>query len=162
MRLLRRLLLAAAVLAALLAAGAWLALRASLPQRDGTAVVAGAEAPIEIRRDRYGIPHIAAQSERDAWFGLGFVHGQDRPSQLALSRLAGRGELASVFGARLLGTDRYFRTLGLARVAARNIPTLPEDTRRLLEAYAAGIDAAAAARALPPPVLLTLGHRPPP
>ena len=162
MRLLRRLLLAAAVLAALLAAAAWLALRASLPQLDGTLVVAGAEAPIEIRRDRYGVPHIAAQSERDAWFGLGFVHGQDRPSQLALSRLAGRGELASVFGARLLGTDRYFRTLGLARVAARNLPTLPEDARRLLEAYAAGVDAAAAARALPPPELLVLRHRPPP
>ena len=162
MRLLRRLALAAMIVSALVAAGAWLALRASLPQLDGTLTVAGAEAPIEIRRDRHGVPHIAARSERDAWFGLGFVHGQDRLSQLALSRLAGRGELASVFGAGLVGADRYFRTLGLARVAARNVSSLPAEALRLIEAYAAGIDAAAAARPLPPPELLALGHRLPP
>ena len=161
-RLLRRAALVLLALAVLLAGAGWLAMRASLPQLEGAVRAPGLEAGLVIRRDAWGVPHIEAQSEADAWFGLGFVHGQDRLAQLEFSRLAGRGELASVLGARMAGTDRYFRTLGLHRAAERKAGALPEDARRLAAAYAAGIDAAAAALSLMPPELLVLGRRPPP
>src|SRR6185503_12122723 len=61
-----------------LATGAFLHLRRSLPQVDGEIRLAGVEAPIEILREANGIPHIYARSLADVYFGLGFVHAQDR------------------------------------------------------------------------------------
>ena len=162
MRWPRRIAVALAAAVAVAAAAGWIALRASLPTLGGELAVAGVDAEIAIRRDAYGIPHIDAGSERDAWFGLGFVHGQDRLSQIAFMRLAGRGELASVLGAGFVGSDRYFRTLGFGRVSARNVDAVPADSRRLLEAYAAGVTAAIDATRWLPPELLALGHRPAP
>ncbi len=162
LRWLRRLAAALALLAAAAAGAILFAMRASLPVLDGVVEAAGADAEIEILRDAHGIPHINAQSERDAWFGLGFVHGQDRLYQIAFSRLLGRGELASVLGTRSIGADRYFRTLGLHHVAERNAAALPRDAQQLMNAYAAGINAALAAQTWLPPELLALRHRPPP
>ena len=161
-RLLRRAAIALAALAAVAAVAGWLALRASLPALEGELRAAGAEAEIVIRRGAHGIPHVEAESARDAWFGLGFVHGQDRLAQMEFARRAGRGELAELFGARLAATDRYFRTLGLHRAADSAAAALPEADRRLLDAYAAGVDAAAAEYLLPPPELLVLARRPAP
>ena len=53
-------------------------LHQSLPRLGGEIPVAGIGAAVEILRDGYGVPHIFAQSERDAHFALGFVHAQDR------------------------------------------------------------------------------------
>ena len=49
-----------------------------LPISEGTLEVAGIRQPVLIRRDEYGIAYIEAQSDEDAWYGLGFCHGQDR------------------------------------------------------------------------------------
>ncbi|HEY6096566.1 MAG TPA: penicillin acylase family protein, partial [Candidatus Deferrimicrobium sp.] len=55
---------------------------ASVPQRDGVLSVPGLSAPVEIVRDRYGVPHITAASDRDLYFAQGFVHAQDRLFQM--------------------------------------------------------------------------------
>ena len=78
MKTLFRMLLLLVVAAGLLAAGGYWYLRHSLPQTTGVLRVAGLDAPIEILRDAYGIPHIYARSADDAYFALGFVHAQDR------------------------------------------------------------------------------------
>ena len=80
-----------AVATAFLAVGAlreWRAVRAAHPQLEGTLRVEGPSAPLMIFRDRRGIPHVEASSERDAYFGLGFAHAQDRPSQMIVRPLA--------------------------------------------------------------------------
>ena len=48
---------------------------------------------VAIRRDRYGIPHIDAQNELDAWFGTGFACAQDRLWQLEWYRRRGQGRI---------------------------------------------------------------------
>ena len=48
------------------------------PIVDGTLEVDGVHQPLLIRRDAYGIPYIEAEGDEDAWYGLGFCHGQDR------------------------------------------------------------------------------------
>ena len=53
-----------------LAAAAYLWLRTSLPDLDGTVAVAGADGPIGVVRDANAIPHVFASTERDAFFGL--------------------------------------------------------------------------------------------
>jgi penicillin G amidase len=121
--------------------GAFLYLRLSLPQTTGEIDVAGIAAPVEILRDRHGIAHIFAASEADAQFALGFVHAQDRLWQLEMNRRIGSGRVAELVGAAALDTDRFLRTLGVRRVAEANVRHLDADTRKILSAYAAGVNA---------------------
>ncbi|NNL86077.1 MAG: hypothetical protein HKP27_10510, partial [Myxococcales bacterium] len=115
--------------------------RAAFPQLAGNLAVPGLSAPLRIARDRWGIPHISAESERDAYFGLGFAHAQDRPLQLLWWRAAARGELAAWRGRAALPGDRIARGLGFAARARDHWRDLPASVRTLLEAYAAGIEA---------------------
>src|SRR5215212_5517179 len=112
-------------LAGTTAVGLWYQLfRRPLPRTTGALRLPGLEGPVEIRRDRWGVPHIHARTSHDLWFGEGFCHGQDRLWQLALYRRIGRGRLAEVGGGAALTTDRFMRTLGLGRAADREAKDL--------------------------------------
>ena len=157
MRLLLRLFLALALLVALAAAGGYLWLRQSLPQLEGTLALSGLTAPVEIVRDRYGVPHIYAGSVEDAYFALGFVHAQDRLWQMEMNRRIGSGRLSEALGAATLDADKFLRTLGVRRVAEATLKALSATARSQLDAYAAGVNAFLAQRSgpLPPEFLLT-------
>ena len=129
----RRALKAAAVLIAILCAtagAAYLYLRQSLPQTKGEIELAGLGAPVEVLRDRHGVPHIFAASLEDAHFALGFVHAQDRLWQMEINRRIGSGRLSEVLGAGALDADRFMRTLGLRRVAEATLRGYDDETRR--------------------------------
>jgi penicillin amidase len=128
-------------LLAVAALAAYLYLRHSLPKLDGDIAVAGAGAPVEVLRDREGVPHIFAASERDAWFAMGFVHAQDRLWQMEFQRRVALGRLAEVLGERAYDTDRLMRTLGFAHLSERIVASLDRETVGFLEAYAAGVNA---------------------
>ena len=113
-----------------------------LPTTEGALGVPGLEAPITIRRDRYGIPHIAARTERDAWFALGFCEGQDRAFQIELLTRLVRGTLAAVVGPDLLPLNRLVRRIGFERAAKKIEPMLDDEERLALGAFADGINAA--------------------
>ena len=144
------------------AGGAYLYLRLSLPTTDGEITVPGLDAPVEVLRDEHGVPHIFAQSEADAQFALGFVHAQDRLWQLEMNRRIAAGRLAEVLGTGALGTDRFLRTLGIRRVAEANVRHLDDESRRLLAAYAAGVNAFLATRPVLPPEFWLMGVTPEP
>jgi penicillin amidase len=114
---------------------------ASLPTLDGRVAVAGAAAPMEIVRDRWGVPHIQASSPTDAYFALGYAHAQDRLWQMELFRRAGQGRLAEILGEEALPADKMFRTLGLTRIARASAAAMDESTRSALDAYTAGVNA---------------------
>lgn len=113
-----------------------------LPQTDGTLRVAGLSEPATVRRDRFGIAHVSARSDRDASFALGFCHGQDRSFQLENLLRAGRGTLSELVGEQALALDRFSRRAGFARSARAQLEALPERERDALAAYAAGVNAA--------------------
>lgn len=115
-----------------------------LPRTRGTLRVGGLRGEVTIARDRWGIPHVEAGSDADAWFALGFCHGQDRAFQLELIVRAGRGTLAALLGQAALPLDRLSRTLGFHRVASEQVGVLDDDIRDVLVAYIAGINAAIA------------------
>jgi len=152
---------ALALLGVLLAVGScsWVA----LPTYDGSESVAGIDAPVEIVRDAHAIPHIYAQSRRDAAFAMGYVHAQDRLWQLEMQRRIGAARLAEVVGEPGLATDKFLRTLGLYRVAERNFERLSPEAQAVYRAYAAGVNAylETGSEILPPEFLL-LGHEPEP
>ena len=155
MRFLFRTLILIAAVAAFAIFGGYFALRLSLPQTEGELRLRGIAAPVEILRDAYGIPHIFARSVEDAHFALGFVHAQDRLWQMEMNRRIGSGRLAEVLGARALETDRFMRTLGVRRAAEENLKHYDAETRRALDAYAAGVNAyLGQARVLPPEFLI--------
>ena len=163
MRKILRLFLALALFFALVAAAGYTWLRQSLPQLDGTLALSGLKAPVEIVRDRYGVPHIYAGSVEDAYFGLGFVHAQDRLWQMEMNRRIGSGRLSEVLGAATLDADKFLRTLGVHRVAEATLKALSPKARSQLDAYAAGVNAFLAQRSGPlPPEFLLTGVKPEP
>lgn len=131
----------AGILAVAMGAGLWTYGRFTLPQTTGTVIVSGPSAPIEIRRDSHAIPTIVAVSDHDAFFGLGYVHAQDRLFQMDLMRRLGSGRLSEAFGAETLSTDRFMRTLGLAQAARQSWEHLSQPTRDALQAYSDGVNA---------------------
>lgn len=114
-----------------------------LPPTRGILRVPGPQAQIAIGRDEHGVPYVEASSAEDAWYGLGFCHGQDRGFQLEILLRAGRGTVAELLGPDALPIDRLTRTLGFARLARAQLPVLDPDIRASVTAYAAGINAAA-------------------
>lgn len=152
---------ALAVLLGLAGALAWL--YGGLPRSEGTLRLPGLRAPVEIVRDAHGIPHIRAESPDDAYFALGFVHAQDRLWQMDFLRRAGAGRLAEILGEKLIPHDRFLRTLGLGRLAERNLARLDGDVRAALAAYAGGVNAYIDGhRGAWPPEFYLLGYRPEP
>jgi len=139
-----------------------------LPEISGARLLAGATGrqlgePVNIIRDRHGIPHIYAASLHDANFGLGYVHAQDRLWQMEMNRRIGAGRLSELFGPASLDTDRFLRTIGIRRVARATLDHLDAETRDLFEAYAAGVNAFLAANDKPlPPEFVLLDVRPEP
>jgi penicillin amidase len=152
-----RTILGALLLLAALALGslAWLHFRA-LPRTSGRTVVNGIGAPVEIVRDRWGVPHIFAASDDDGYFGLGFAVAQDRLFQLELLRHVGQGRLAELFGRDVLDVDRLFRTVDFRGIAARRLGRARPEVQSALAAYARGINTAVASGCAGKPVELTL------
>ncbi|WP_394831235.1 penicillin acylase family protein [Pendulispora rubella] len=141
--------------------GTWYAAR-SLPQVDGEVTLAGMSAPIEIVRDASAVPHIYAATERDAYFGLGYVHAQDRLWQMELGRRLGSGTLSEILGAAALEQDRAVRTMGLRHVAEENLRVLDPDARAMLDAYVAGVNALLDEKRPLPPEFAVLRTEPSP
>ncbi len=112
----------------------------SLPAYDGTVSVTALEAPVTILRDNYAIPHVQAGSFRDAAYGLGYAHAQDRLWQMEMARRFVSGRLSEMFGARALPTDTMMRTMGLYRAAEEAVERLTPESRAILFAYAEGVN----------------------
>jgi len=144
--------LVAAVLAIVGLAGGWLFWRfeGTAPKIAGEMAVEGADAAVRIVRDRHGVPHVFAESEADAFFGLGFAQAQDRIFQMDLTRRLMQGRLSELVGSRALAVDRRNRILGWSRTAEAQVAALSPQTRQALEAYARGVNAAIRAGATSP------------
>jgi penicillin amidase len=132
---------AVAVLAVLSLADCVILPLRAFPKVSGSVTLVGLQAPVEILRDKYGIPHIYARNAEDLFFAQGYVHAQDRFWQMEFSRRLGSGRLAELFGEDLLETDIFLRTMGFHRVAQREYELLDDEAKRYMDAYVAGVNA---------------------
>lgn len=112
-----------------------------VPAATGDLHLSQLRAALRIERDVRGLPHIYAENDTDLFFGLGFAVAQDRLFQLDYLRRKAQGCLAEVLGPEALDGDVMNRTIGLARIAENEWRTLPDESRELLTAYTAGINA---------------------
>lgn len=113
----------------------------SLPEYNQTLEVDGVAEPVEIVRDNNNVPHIFAASDPDVFFGLGYVHAQDRLWQMTMLRRTVQGRLSEVFGQRTVSIDRLMRRLDLYRLAQQSVGAQDAYTTAALRAYAAGVNA---------------------
>jgi len=117
------------------------AMRAALPQIDGTLHVVGLTGPVTVTRDDHGVPSIQAANVDDVLFAQGFVTAQDRLWQMDALRRHAAGDLAEILGPSLVEHDRTQRTLQLRNAADRAVAVLPADQLHQLESYARGVNA---------------------
>ena len=83
----------------------WWVLSSSIPDYSEALKVAGISAPVEIVRDRAGVPHVFAQTDEDVFFGLGIAQAQDRLWQMTMLRRTAQGRLSEIFGSRTLPVE---------------------------------------------------------
>ena len=118
----------------------WYRLQGSLPQLDGTVQVTGLRGPVRITRDKDGIPDIRAGDREDLALALGYLHGQERFFQMDLQRRSGAGELAALLGPAAVGKDRAHRVHRFRYRARQHLAAEKPATRRVLTAYARGVN----------------------
>ncbi len=141
------------IVVVLFAAGAvaggtlWLkhAMRASLPQIDGSAQLPGLAAEVSVRRDGHGVPHIEAANLDDLFVAQGYITAQDRLWQMDMTRRYVAGEIAEVLGKGLVAHDRVQRLLEMRPTAERIVASMDARDRRFLDDYAKGVNAFVAA-----------------
>ena len=70
---------------------------------------------VRVARDEAGVPHVEARSWREALYGLGYMHGVDRHTQILFARTLASGTASQRITAKeeLLETDRFFRKANL-------------------------------------------------
>ncbi|QHQ34669.1 penicillin acylase family protein [Algicella marina] len=113
----------------------------SLPDYDASYTLQRLDRPIEIVRDNHAVPHIFAETDTDALFGLGFVHAQDRLWQMTLMRRTVQGRLSEIFGADTLEIDHLMRALDLYGLSVTAVRDQSQQTQDELQSYADGVNA---------------------
>ncbi|MGF6594925.1 penicillin acylase family protein [Pseudomonas sp. 2835] len=132
----------AVVIAAAAGGGYWY-VHGKLPQREGEVTLSSLQAPVSVRYDARGVPHIQAQNEADLYRALGYVHAQDRLFQMEIIRRLARGELAEILGSKLLATDTLFRSLRIREQAELYVERQDKTSPAwlALQAYLEGVNA---------------------
>src|SRR5499427_5726127 len=129
----------------------------------GSEKVAGLHNSVRVQRDRWGVAHIYARDQHDLFFAQGFVAAQDRLFQMELWKRAGQGRLAEILGASAVQRDINARRLRYRGDLQQEYGSYSPDTREILEAFTAGINAYMASRADHPPLEFEVaGFRPEP
>jgi len=116
------------------------AARAALPVLDGDVHVAALSAPVVVRRDGHGVPHIEAATQDDMFVAQGYVTAQDRLWQMDAYRRNADGELAEIMGPSLVEHDKMQRVLGFRKTAERIYANLPAADRARVDDYARGVN----------------------
>ncbi len=94
----------------------------------------------EILWDTWGIPHIVAQKDSDAFYAFGWAQMRSHSDLLLKLYAVARGRGAEYFGDSYLPTDQSVRILGIPDLAEQWYVQQDPAFRANLEAFAAGIN----------------------
>jgi len=95
---------------------------------------------VTIRRDNFGVPHVMAETEEAAAFGIGFAQAEDHPVELARRYVVAQGESAKVFGASAVESDFRMKRYGNYEVARARFHELTPLFQAMMNGYAAGFN----------------------
>ena len=103
--------------------------------------VDGLRAPVEILRDRWGVPHIYATTSEDLFFAQGYMTARDRLFQIDLWRRVGTGRLAEALGPGAIPRDRMARLVSFRGDWDAEWRSYAPDAREIATAFTRGINA---------------------
>ena len=107
------------------------------PKYEGELDLKNIQEETTVYFDEFGIPHIYANSEKDAMTALGYVHAQERLWQMELLRRIAPGRLSEIFGSVALQNDQFFAGIGIEEASAKAIAKLDKNSEsyKLADAY---------------------------
>ena len=110
-------------------------------------------AKIDIIRDSFGVPHIFGKTDPDVAYGLAWAHAEDDFVTIQQSLMAGKSMLAQYQGKKGASIDYIIHLLRIPELVEEKYESeLSPAFKKLLEGYAAGLNAYATAH--PKEVLL--------
>lgn len=112
----------------------------SLPKPEEVHL-AGLKKPVEILRDRWGVPHIYAANAADLFFAQGYTAARDRLWQIDLWRRIGSGKLAEALGPQAIERDRLARAVRFRGDWKVEWGSYAQDTLAIATAFTNGINA---------------------
>lgn len=112
------------------------------PKYEGELQLKNLQKETTVYFDEFGVPHIYADSEKDAMTALGYVHAQERLWQMELLRRIAPGKLSEIFGSVALKNDKFFAGIGIDEASAKAIAKLDKNSPsyQLTMAYLDGIN----------------------
>ena len=116
-------------------------LKSAIPSLTGSVQLRGLQSTVKVFRDRYGIPHMKAESELDAFFAQGFVTAQDRLWHMEYDRRRGSGRWAEAVGESGVAQDKMMRRFRLEASAKADYQVMDPHTKDVFDAYADGVNA---------------------
>jgi len=117
------------------------AARLARPPVEGRMAVAGLRRPVEALRDRWGVPHIYAETLHDLFLAQGYVMASERLFQMELLWRLGTGRLSELFGELTLPVDRFVKTVGWNRAGRYQADRWDDRSLEMTAAFGAGIRA---------------------
>ncbi len=103
--------------------------------------VKGLKQPVEILRDKWGVPHIYAKNTDDLFFAQGFITAKDRLFQIDLWRRVGTGKLAEVMGPDALARDRIARLVRFRGNWDEEWKSYSPEAKQIATAFVNGVNA---------------------
>lgn len=95
---------------------------------------------VQIIRDKWGIPHIYGKTDADAVFGLLYAQCEDDFKRVEMNYIEKLGRMAEVKGESALYDDLLIRMVIDSSEAMRDYKQAPRWLRKLMDAYADGIN----------------------
>ncbi|WP_426140533.1 penicillin acylase family protein [Pseudomonas sp. DWP3-1-2] len=113
----------------------------TLMPTSGTVAIKGLAQNVSVRRTPQGMPLIESSTFHDALFTLGYVHANDRITQMVGMRLLAQGRLSEMVGPSALNVDRLMRAANLKKNAGELYNAASPRLKRFFEVYARGVNA---------------------
>lgn len=142
MKLVKKIILVFVCFIGLIALVLFIYLLSTKPNYEGEESLANISKQTTVYFDEYGVPHIYADTQKDAMTTLGYVHAQDRLWQMELMRRIAPGRLSEIFGNPTLKTDKFFAGIGIDENSMQAVVTLDKNSQTyiLANAYLDGIN----------------------
>ena len=115
---------------------------------------------LKIHQDSYGVSHVIASSDDDAYFGMGFTHAKDRLFQMEMLRRTVSSKLAATIGESGVYSDTFFIRLGIQDLAEADTSEIDDRSLQLFHSYVDGINTYIESVKMLPPEFYALGIRP--
>ncbi len=112
----------------------------SLPDYNKKLFADDIKSKIIIKTDSYGVPHITGNDNKETFFGLGYVHAQERLWQMTFLKRLSQGRLSEISGTKTVLLDSFMKSLDLQKLANEIFKNLPPDLKQILSFYSQGIN----------------------